>query len=118
MNSIEIGSIGEDYAEQILHDKGYIILERNYKCKAGEIDIIAKDGDTFVFVEVKTRQSTTFGNPSEAVNYFKQQRILKSAFWYLRFQEHDMRFDVFEILYKPLEDDIEILKYNHIADAF
>lgn len=118
MNTSEIGTIGEDYAEGVLHDKGYIILDRNYKCKDGEIDIIAKDGDTFVFVEVKTRQNSLYGNPSEAVNYFKQQRIRKSAFWYLKSYDFDMRFDVFEILYKLLEDDIEILEYNHIEDAF
>ena len=118
MNTIDIGAMGEDYAEQVLHDKGYIILERNFKCKHGEIDIIAKDEKTFVFVEVKTRQSTRYGNPSEAVNYFKQQRIMKSAFWYIKGKEVDMRFDVFEVLYKPLEDDIEVLEYNHIENAF
>ena len=55
-----IGDAGEEFAESILIDKGYLVLVRNFSCKTGEIDIIAKDGDTFVFVEVKTRKNNLY----------------------------------------------------------
>ena len=62
MDKRYIGDLGEDFAAKTLSDKGYIILSRNYTCRTGEIDIIAKDKDTFVFVEVKTRKNNLYGN--------------------------------------------------------
>lgn len=111
-NKKAVGKAYEDLATAYLIDKGYSILEKNYRCKLGEIDIIAKDHGTVVFVEVKYRSTMAFGSPGEAVNYYKQQRILHIAKWYLRQHyktEIDCRFDVIEILNEKL---------SHVKAAF
>lgn len=95
------GDIGETSAVEYLEEKGYEILETNYKNKLGEIDIIAKDGERIVFVEVKARQTARFGYPREAVNYYKQKTIQMVATMYLkskRLLNSYIRFDVIEIL--------------------
>ena len=92
----ELGRRGEEAAARFLDHLGYEILERNWTCFAGEADIIAKDGDTIVFVEVKTRSSTQAGFPSEAVTPAKRQRYEKIALAYLAdhdFGEARLRFD-------------------------
>jgi putative endonuclease len=99
-----------------LQKKGYRIVKRNYKTPVGEIDIIAKDGDTIVFIEVKTRTDISFGYPFEAVNNRKRQKLKNLALLYLKRQgkESPVRFDVLSIF--CMDDgkkDIE-----HIKDAF
>ena len=96
----EIGKIGEDVATRYLLQKNYEIIERNFKCKQGEIDIIAKENNYLVFVEVKTRSNLLYGTPAESVNYLKRQHILKSAKVYLKLNnmnENLVRFDVIEV---------------------
>lgn len=73
------GKLGEDYATELLARSGYKILTRNFRSKFGEIDIVAQDADTLVFVEVKTRWSKKFGSPEEAVNPQKLFKIKKTA---------------------------------------
>ena len=89
-----------------LEQEGYEILEYNYRCKTGEIDIIAKEGQTLVFVEVKYRKDDKKGYPAQAVDQRKQQKIRKSAMIYLKKNhlsfEQQMRFDVVEILGKKI----------------
>ena len=95
------GNIGENKAVNYLTDKGYEILETNYKNKLGEIDIIAKDGERIVFVEVKARATAKYGYPREAVNEYKQRKIRMVAESYLkskRLLNSYIRFDVIEIL--------------------
>lgn len=95
------GLKGELIANDFLKNNGYKILEKNYKNKIGEIDIIAKDGDYFCFVEVKFRESSIFGLPREAVNYKKQQKIKKVATLYIsknKLFDRPIRFDVIDIL--------------------
>lgn len=95
------GDIGENKAVKYLTDKGYEILETNYKNKLGEIDIIAKDDTRIVFVEVKARATTKYGYPREAVNEYKQRKIRMVAESYLkskRLLNSYIRFDVIEIL--------------------
>ena len=111
-NNIVIGKLGEEKAKNYLIEKGYKILCINYKCKIGEIDLIAKDNDTIVFVEVKTRSSDAFGMPREAVNYRKQNKIRLVAQVYLKankFYSKSCRFDVIDIL----KD-----KITHIENCF
>ena len=79
MSKIETGQSGEKLAVEFLKKQGFKIIETNFKCKVGEIDIVAREKDTLVFVEVKTRSSVQFGLPEEAVNYRKIQHIIKSA---------------------------------------
>lgn len=95
------GDIGENKAVKYLTDKGYEIIETNYKNKLGEIDIIAKEGERIVFVEVKARTTAKYGYPREAVNEFKQRKIRMVAESYLkskRLLNSYIRFDVIEIL--------------------
>ena len=95
-----LGRSGEDRAARHLAGLGYRVLERNYRTPQGEIDLIALDGGTVVFVEVKTRTSDAYGAPELAVNPAKQQRMVKAALGYLKQKRlHQMacRFDVVAI---------------------
>ena len=83
MNKRELGAIYEKKAVELLLEKGYQILEKNYRNRMGEIDIIAKDGMYVCFVEVKFRTNELFGSPLEAVDRKKQNRIRKVAQYYL-----------------------------------
>lgn len=96
-----IGTAYEKRAMEWLDDKGYTIICSNYRCKLGEIDIIAEIDGCTVFVEVKYKASSLYGYPREAVNYKKQQRIMVTAKFYLRqYKKYEVscRFDVIEIL--------------------
>ena len=100
MSSKALGDQGEAYAANYLRQNGYRILTRNYRTKIGEIDLIAEDQDTLVFIEVKTRSSVRYGMPAEAVNYKKRQKIIQTAYWYLYEQRREntiCRFDVLEV---------------------
>jgi len=93
-----LGNSGEDEAEGELKRLGYTILERNHRNKIGEIDIIGKDGETLCFVEVKTKTGSGFGTPEEMVNFRKQNKLIKTAEYYLNDneigQDIDWRIDV------------------------
>ncbi len=115
MQSNTFGKRGEIIATNYLKRKGYKILQNNYKNSIGEIDIIAKDKDYIVFVEVKTRLSRGFGDPLEVINTRKQQKIRSVATLYLRqhnLMEANCRFDAIAVLGDG-DDDV-----NHIVDAF
>lgn len=96
------GTQGETDAEAYLVGNGYAILERNFACAVGEIDLIAQKDGRYVFVEVKSRTQNRFGTPAQAVNRTKQQHIVKAALFYLkttvRSTDVPMRFDVIEVL--------------------
>jgi putative endonuclease len=92
-----LGKNGEDMAEVHLLKCGYEIFERNFRCRLGEIDIIARDGEYIVFIEVKTRTGVRFGMANEAVGYRKQNRLRKLASYYMskcRLTNANCRFDV------------------------
>ncbi|GKX31730.1 UPF0102 protein [Vallitalea longa] len=111
-NNRAVGSKGEEIATRFLIEKGYRILDRNYRCRFGEIDIIGRDKNYLVFVEVKYRRNTEKGYPIEAVGYHKQKRIIKTAMYYTKIKHmynFDIRFDVVEII----NDKIRVVK-----DAF
>lgn len=100
-NKRAIGTYYEKQAADCLLKKGYTILCSNYRCKLGEVDIIAKIDGCIVFVEVKYKASSVYGYPREAVNYKKQQRIRLTAKYYLRqYEKYEVscRFDVIEFL--------------------
>ncbi len=111
MDKILSGKDGEEKACNYLKSKKYKILEKNYRCLYGEIDIIAKYNNTLVIIEVKYRKSAKFGKGYEAVNYTKQQKIIKTLQYYINEKNVKMpvRFDVISI------DDNEI---THIVNAF
>lgn len=100
MNTRSVGSIGENIAVKYLEKRGYVILQRNFVARHGEIDIIAKDGEYIVFVEVKRRKTDKFGMPREAVTPYKQQTIAMCAkFWLTKNKLYGApaRFDVVEV---------------------
>ncbi len=98
MNKRQVGNYGEERAVWFLTRKGYQILGRNYRCRQGEVDIIAKDGSYLVFIEVKYRKSGRCGDPAEAVGGTKQKRLYQAARHYLcrhgYGEEQPCRFDV------------------------
>ena len=103
MNHKDFGDRGEDFAAQYLTKRGCRILERQFRSPMGEIDIIAEEKNTILFVEVKTRRPTQYGLPAQAVGRPKQRRIIRTAVWYMqekRIEEKPCRFDVVEVLYE------------------
>ena len=95
-----LGRIGEDVACQYLQENNYEIIERNFECRQGEIDIIAKDKDEIVFIEVKTRTNSSYGNPIDSITYYKQKHIIKSVEYYLykeKLEKAFVRIDVIEV---------------------
>lgn len=117
----EIGRRGENAAARYLERCGYEILDRNWKCPAGEADIVARDTDTLVFVEVKTRTNLNKGLPSEAVDAEKRARYEKIAAWYIRdyeFIDVPVRFDIIALLVAG-EDRALVRHYcNAFAEGF
>jgi putative endonuclease len=112
-----IGSRGEELATAFLERNGLRIVERNFRCKGGEVDIIARDGKTIVFIEVKSRRNLAYGVPQLAVTEFKQRQISKAALtWLSKNSLHDSpaRFDVIAIL---LESSYSH-QIEHIRNAF
>jgi putative endonuclease len=109
----QLGGAGEDLAAAALKKQGYKIVERNYRTPLGEIDLIARHRGALVFIEVKTRRSTRFGQPQEAVSPAKQARLRKLADYYLkqkRLGESQVRFDVVAITLKNERPQIEIIQ--------
>ncbi len=108
----EFGHRAEDSAVLFLEDRGYLILDRNYRTKFAEIDIIATQGDFLVFIEVKARRNTRKGFPKEAVGFAKQKKISLAAGYYLREKKLfnvRVRFDVVAILEENNEVEIELI---------
>jgi len=98
--TVEVGACAETAATRILTAHGYRIVERNYRCKAGELDVIARDGDVLVFVEVRSRGDGEHGDAAEMVDRRKQRQVARVAAFYLVEREpdyEDCRFDVVAI---------------------
>ncbi len=103
-----LGAWGEEQAALYLVNRGYRIVERGYRCRFGEIDIIAGSAEELIFCEVKTRRQGALAEPQEAVSIRKQRRLLKTADWYLNQHpwEGDLRFDVIAIVARKIGFDI------------
>lgn len=112
-NHRQTGSAYEELAANWIQEQGFQILERNYSCGQGEIDIIAKDENYLVFIEVKYRKYSRMGYPAEAVHFHKQRKIMKTALYYCYSHKipgtQACRFDVISILGEKIE---------HIKNAF
>ncbi len=111
----ELGKKGEELARKMLCDKGYTIVETNWRFDKDEIDIIAKDGDDLVIVEVKTRSTDYFGFPEDAVDLQKEGFLIRATEAYLEENNLDVdtRFDIVAIIHNTKET-----KIDHIIDAF
>lgn len=101
----EIGKTGEDLAVKYLEQIGYKVIERNFECKQGEIDIIAMNNNELVFLEVKTRTNLKYGAPIEAVDQTKQKHLIKAVQYYLYSRHLENEFVRLDV--------IEIYLYNH-----
>lgn len=115
-NNKKVGAIGEKIAMQYLQKEGYEILETNFYCRFGEVDIVAQKGNEIIFVEVKTRKQIRYGNGAESVNYYKKNHIYKVAEFYTyiyQLYERPISFDVIEVY---LFDDKET-RVAHMKNA-
>ena len=114
------GERAERSAERWLLEQGLRVIERNYRCKAGEIDLVMREGETVVFVEVRYRKQHGFGSGIESVDWRKQKKLLLAARHFLvsRKQYADMpcRFDVMAA--SPAKNDGKALTWQHIENAF
>jgi len=114
MQASKIGSFGENLALNYLQNKGYVLLEKNYRFGHKEIDLILQDGETIVFVEVKTRSTIRFGTPAEAITPAKRHNLLVAAEAFItkkHLYDRPARFDVLEI-------DLSEHTIHHILNAF
>lgn len=117
MSNSKLGARGEALAALHLIDSGLELVDRNWRCRHGELDIIARDGDVVVFVEVKTRSGLGYGSPAEAVTYTKQQRIRRLALAWLDESGSPwvkLRFDVVAILITGDSDPV----VSHLRGVF
>jgi putative endonuclease len=115
--STALGTRGERIAAAYLTDAGLRLLDRNWRCREGELDIVARDGDALVFCEVKTRRGVGYGHPVEAVTYGKQRRLRTLAQrWLAAHDEHapELRFDVVGVLVRPSRPAL----VTHLRAAF
>ena len=111
-----LGRRGEELAARLYRRRGFTILERNFRCRAGEIDLVARAGSTVVFCEVKTRRGDAFGTPAEAVTGLKQARLRRLAAEWLRTRRPgpvDVRFDVVSVIVRGGKTEV-----SHIPNAF
>lgn len=113
-----IGKFGEDVASKYLEAKGYKIKERNYRTFLGEIDIVCEYKGNIIFVEVKTRRSNKFGYPEEAVNFIKQQKIIKNALCYLSKYHLWKKNCCFDVISISISNHKDIKRIKHIRNAF
>jgi putative endonuclease len=110
-SKIYTGKEGEKIAAAFLKKKGYKIIETNYRCPLGEIDIIAREKDEIVFVEVKTRKSPEMGYPEQAVGINKQKKMSQLALWYLQKKDADAkaRFDVVAVTMSASGNEVRLI---------
>jgi len=109
----ELGKAGENVALRALESMGYRCITRNYRCPLGEIDIVARDGDTLVFIEIKTRKGKSLGYAKEAVDSRKQRRISMVALAYMKANhccDVKSRFDVVAVHLANGKEEVEIIK--------
>jgi len=116
---LRTGAEGEDRARRGLERAGYRILSRNYRCRYGEVDLVAQEGEVIAFVEVKARRSGTYGIPALAVTRAKRRRILRAALHWLvsnGLPDRPVRFDVVSLRKGPAGWETEILRGAFTAD--
>lgn len=118
----QFGQYGEDLGIKYLQNKGYLVIDRNFNRKCGELDIIAKKDNKIIFIEVKTRDANKNfeqGAGEESINYYKQRRLLKTAELYLLEKKlPDNLFWQFDVLSIVIDKQAKIAKIKHIEDAF
>jgi putative endonuclease len=110
------GNEGEDASARFLEANGYVVLARNFRCRYGELDLVAEKNGTICFVEVRMRSTSIWGDPSQTVQGAKQRRVVKSALHYLQahaLRNRMIRFDVVSVLGRGKDAVVE-----HLPNAF
>ena len=118
MSKTQSGNYGESLAVNFLKKQGYKIMERNYRIRGGEIDIVARDGEFLVFVEVKARWSHEYGLPSESITYYKVKALLKTAAFYcvkINWGDKPYRIDMVSVDFANSKDNPEIELIQNIT---
>ncbi len=117
MSKNSLGKLGEEMAFKYISEKGYTVLERNWRTGRFELDIVASKNGVLVFFEVKTRSNNNFGYPEESVNYIKEKHITKASLAFIHQIGHkgEVRYDLISILMHP---DLTLKELEHIEDAF
>ena len=113
----KLGRWGEQQAAQYLESHGYKVLDRNWRCRRGEIDLVAKEGDVLVFVEVKTRRGRDYGTPEEALTRHKVKRLLELGQRYMLerdIEDVDWRVDLVAV---ELDKQGKLLRFEHVPNA-
>lgn len=117
----EKGAAAEEHAANYLLEQGYEIIDRNWRCRSGELDIVARKDDVLIFIEVRSRSgSSRYGTPAESVNVHKINQVRKTAEVYLMYKQAGLittmiRFDVIAVL---LHADMTVDNLEHIIEAF
>ena len=118
----EQGQYTESLACQYLENKGFNLIEKNFNCKVGEIDLVMQDNDTLVFVEVRYRKSNDFGSGAESITASKQSKLIKTASLYLqrhaKLNQSPVRFDVVSITGFIETEDLNKIHFDWIENAF
>ena len=112
-----LGNLGEELARQMLQELGYTILDTNYRCRWGEVDIVAQDGDVIVFAEVRTRSSARFGTPEESITEAKIQRIVSTAQEYLQSMERDSESWRIDLVAVRMRNDGQLQSIDHLKNV-
>ena len=116
----KLGNQGEEAARRLLESQGYRILESNYRCRYGEVDIVAMDGDCTVFVEVRTKRSKSFGSPEESLSKLKQRRLTTTALTYLQARDTlqaDWRIDLVSVRFPVGNESPKIDHVKHVVQG-
>lgn len=119
--AVSIGALGEEAAVKAIKKQGYKVIERNYRTKMGEIDIIAKDGEYTCFIEVRLRKNNDFGSPADTIDIRKQQKIIRTAKYYAvikKIYDTPMRFDAVLINADAKDGKLTNVKTEIIKNAF
>ena len=112
-----LGNLGEELASQMLQELGYTILDTNYRCRWGEVDIVAQEGDDIVFVEVRTRSSARFGTPEESITGAKTQRLVATAQEYLQSKQLDSTNWRIDLVAVRMRSDGQLQSIDHLKHA-
>lgn len=121
MTAVSIGALGEETAVKAIKKQGYKVIERNYRTRLGEIDIIAKDGEYTCFIEVRLRKNNDFGSPADTIDTVKQQKLIRTAKYYAvtnKIYDTPMRFDAVLINADCFGNKLTNVKTEIIKNAF
>jgi len=113
----EVGAIGEKLAADLLKKRGYKIIQRNFRCREGEIDIIAQKDECIVFVEVRTKKNTAFGTPEESVTLSKREKLIALANTYIQAYDKPPQSWRIDVVAVELTPDNRVSRLEHIENA-